>query len=130
MVWLIKTNPFILEFINTCKKKIFINRLHKTIIYFPPIRYRRSSSARSISSFKKKFSFRYFYFLIGYSFYLLYFFYITIIIFLFHDLIKVRVMSRIKAFSTSITGLIIIIAYNKNNRRGDSLALFYDLFGT
>jgi hypothetical protein len=39
-------------------------------------------------------------------------------------------MFRIRAFSTSIAGLIIIIVYNRSNRRGSSLALFYDLLGT
>jgi hypothetical protein len=39
-------------------------------------------------------------------------------------------MSRIRVFGTGIAGLIIIIAYNRNNRRGSSLALFYDLLGT
>jgi hypothetical protein len=39
-------------------------------------------------------------------------------------------MSRIRAFDTSIAGFIIIIAYNRNNRRGGSLVLFCDLFGT
>jgi surface polysaccharide O-acyltransferase-like enzyme len=63
-------------------------------------------------------------------FYLLYFFYVIITILLFHDLIKVRVTSRIRAFGTSIAGLIIIIAYNRNSRRGGSLVSFCDLFGT
>jgi hypothetical protein len=63
-------------------------------------------------------------------FYPLYLFYITIIILLFHDLIKVRVIFRIRVFGTSITGLIIIIAYNRNSRRGGSLVSFYDLLGT
>jgi hypothetical protein len=62
--------------------------------------------------------------------YLLYFFYVTITILLFHDLIKVRVMSRIRVFGTSIAGFIIIIVYNRNNKRSSSLVLFYDLFGT
>jgi hypothetical protein len=51
-------------------------------------------------------------------------------ILLFYNLIKVRVISRIKVFGTSITGLIIIIVYNRNNRRGNSLVLFYDLLET
>jgi hypothetical protein len=38
-------------------------------------------------------------------------------------------MSRIKAFGTSITGLTIIIAYNRSSMRGNSFILFYDLFG-
>jgi hypothetical protein len=63
-------------------------------------------------------------------FYLLYFFYITIIILLFHDLIKVRVISRIKVFGISIAGLIIIIVCNRNSRRSGSLVLFYDLLET
>jgi hypothetical protein len=48
---------------------------------------------------------------------------------LFHDLIKVRVMSKIKVFGTSIAGLIIIVVYNRNNRKGSSLVLFCDLLG-
>jgi hypothetical protein len=63
-------------------------------------------------------------------FYPLYFFYIIIIILLFHDLIKVRVTSRIRVFSMSIAGLIIIIVYNRNSRRGGSLVLFYNLLKT
>jgi hypothetical protein len=59
--------------------------------------------------------------------YPLYFFYITIIILLFHDLIKVRVISRIRAFGTSMAGFIIIIVRNKSSRKNNSLALFYDL---
>jgi hypothetical protein len=39
-------------------------------------------------------------------------------------------MSRIKVFGTSITGLLIIIVYNKSSRRGSNLALFYDLLRT
>jgi hypothetical protein len=38
-------------------------------------------------------------------------------------------MSRIRVFGTSIAGLIIIVAYNRNSRKGGSL-LFYDLFKT
>jgi hypothetical protein len=59
-----------------------------------------------------------------------YFFYITIIILLFYDLIEVRVMSRIRAFGTSMAGFIIIIARNRSSRRGSSLVLFYDLLRT
>jgi hypothetical protein len=62
--------------------------------------------------------------------YLLYFFYIAITILLFYDFIKVRVMSRIKAFGTSIPGLIIIITHSRSSRKGGSLVLFYDLFRT
>jgi hypothetical protein len=109
---------------------LFIDRLYKIIIYFLHIRYYKSSSARSISSFKKSF-------FLGISishkiivFCPLYFFYIIIIIFLFHDLIKIRVLSRIRAFGTSITSLIIIIVYNKNNRKSGSLVLFHDLLRT
>jgi hypothetical protein len=98
---------------------LFIDRLYKTIIYFLLIRYYRSSLTRSINLLKKEFYFR--------CFYLLYFFYITIIILLSHDLIEIRVMFRIKAFGTSIAGLIIIVIYNKNSRKGGSLVLFYDL---
>jgi hypothetical protein len=58
------------------------------------------------------------------------FFNIIIILLLFHDLIKVRVISRIKIFGTSIAGLITIVTRNKNNRRGNSLVLFYDLLRT
>jgi hypothetical protein len=36
-------------------------------------------------------------------------------------------MSRTRVFGTSIAGLITIIIYNRNNRRGSSLVLFYDL---
>jgi hypothetical protein len=39
-------------------------------------------------------------------------------------------MSRIRTFGTNITGLIIIIIYNKNNRKNNSLVLFYNLFRT
>jgi hypothetical protein len=60
---------------------------------------------------------------------LLYFFYVTIIIFLFYDFIKIRVISRIRVFGTSIAGFIIIITYNRNSRKGNNLALFYDLLG-
>jgi hypothetical protein len=60
--------------------------------------------------------------------YPLYFFYIAITIILFHDLIKIRVISRIRVFGTSIAGLIIIIACNRNSGRSGSLA-FYDLLG-
>jgi hypothetical protein len=49
---------------------------------------------------------------------------------LFYDLIEVRVTSRIRVFGTSITGLIIIIAYNRSSRRGGSLVSFYDLLET
>jgi hypothetical protein len=63
-------------------------------------------------------------------FYPLYIFYIAIIIFLFYDLIKVRVIFRIRVFGTSITGLIIIIVYNRNSRRSGSLVSFYDLLRT
>jgi hypothetical protein len=59
----------------------------------------------------------------------LYFFYIVINILLFHDLIEVRVTSRIRVFGTSMAGLTTIIAYNKNSRRGGSLS-FYDPLGT
>jgi hypothetical protein len=60
---------------------------------------------------------------------LLYFFYIIIIIILlFYDLIEVHVIFRIKVFDTSIAGIIIIIARNKNNKKNGSLMLFYDLF--
>jgi positive regulator of sigma E activity len=62
-------------------------------------------------------------------FYLLYIFYIIIIILLFHDLIKVRVISRIRVFGTSIASLIIIVVYNRNNRKNNSLVLFYNLLG-
>jgi hypothetical protein len=48
---------------------------------------------------------------------------------LFHDFIKICVISRIRVFGTSITGFIIIIVYNRNNKRDGSLALFYDLLG-
>jgi surface polysaccharide O-acyltransferase-like enzyme len=61
-------------------------------------------------------------------FYPLYFFYIAIIIYLFYDLIEVRVISRIRAFGTSIAGLTIIVARNRNSRRGGSL-LFCNLLG-
>jgi hypothetical protein len=101
-----------------------------TIIYFLSIRYYRSSSTRSISSLKKEFSLRCFYFPIGYGSLSVIFFYIIITIFLFYDFIKVRVISRIRVFGTSIAGLIIIITYNRNSRRGNSLVLFYNLFGT
>jgi hypothetical protein len=57
------------------------------------------------------------------------FFYITIIILLFYDLIKVRVISRTRAFGTSIAGLITIIACNRNSRKNGSLVLFYNLLG-
>jgi hypothetical protein len=60
-------------------------------------------------------------------FYPLYFFYITIIILLFYNLIKVRVIFRIRVFETSMAGLIIIVVYNKSSRKSGSL-LFYDLF--
>jgi hypothetical protein len=63
-------------------------------------------------------------------FYPLYFFHVIIIIILFYDLIKVRVMFRIRVFGTSIASLIIIIAYNRNSRRNGRLILFYDLLGT
>jgi uncharacterized membrane protein len=56
----------------------------------------------------------------------LYFFYIAIIILLFHDLIEVRVTSRIRAFGTSMAGLTTIVARNRSSRRGGSLS-FYDL---
>jgi hypothetical protein len=36
-------------------------------------------------------------------------------------------MSRIRVFGTNITGLTIIIVYNKNSRRGGSLVLFRNL---
>jgi hypothetical protein len=39
-------------------------------------------------------------------------------------------MSRIRAFGTSIAGLITIITRNKNNKKGSSLVLFYNLLGT
>jgi hypothetical protein len=39
-------------------------------------------------------------------------------------------MFRIRVFGTSIAGFIIIIAHNRNSRRGSSLVLFYDLFRT
>jgi hypothetical protein len=39
-------------------------------------------------------------------------------------------MSRIRVFGTDIAGLIIIIIYNRNNKRGDSLVLFCDLLRT
>jgi hypothetical protein len=106
---------------------LFIDRLHKTIIYFLFIRYYRSSSTRSISLLKKKFFLKRFQVIV---FYPLYFFYITIIIFLFYDLIEVRVISRIRVFGTSITGLIIIIIHNRNSRRNNSLVLFYNLLET
>jgi hypothetical protein len=57
---------------------------------------------------------------------LLYLFYIIIIILLFHDLIEVRVTSRIRTFGTGIAGLTTIITRNRNSRRGGSL-LFYNL---
>jgi hypothetical protein len=38
-------------------------------------------------------------------------------------------MSRIRVFGTSMAGFTIIIAYNRNSRKGGSL-LFYDLLGT
>jgi hypothetical protein len=63
-------------------------------------------------------------------FYPLYFFYITITIFLFHDFIKARVISRIRVFGTNIAGLTTIIARNRSSRKGSSLASFCDLLGT
>jgi hypothetical protein len=36
-------------------------------------------------------------------------------------------MSRIRVFGTDITSFITIIAYDKNNKRNNSLVLFYDL---
>jgi hypothetical protein len=60
---------------------------------------------------------------------LLHFFYVTITILLFHDLIEVRVTSRIKVFGTGVAGLTTIIARNRSSRRGGSL-LFYDLLRT
>jgi hypothetical protein len=39
-------------------------------------------------------------------------------------------MSRIRAFGTNVAGLIIIVVYNRSNRKGGSLVLFCDLFGT
>jgi hypothetical protein len=57
------------------------------------------------------------------------FFYIIIIILFFYNLIKIRVISRMKIFATNITGLIIIIIHNRNSRRGGSLVFFYNLFG-
>jgi hypothetical protein len=39
-------------------------------------------------------------------------------------------MFRIRVFGISITGIIIIIAYNKNNRRDNNLILFYNLLRT
>jgi hypothetical protein len=50
-------------------------------------------------------------------------------ILLFHYLIKVRVIFKIRVFGTSMAGLIIIIIYNKSSRKSGSL-LFYDLLGT
>jgi hypothetical protein len=131
MVWLIKTNPFVPESINIYKKYIylFIDWLHKTIIYFPPIKYRRSSSVRLISSPKKKIFLGVFISRQVIVFCLLYFFYIIIIILLFYDLIKIRIMSRMKIFGTSIAGFIIIVARNKNNKKNNSLVLFHDLLG-
>jgi hypothetical protein len=38
-------------------------------------------------------------------------------------------MSRIRVFGTGIAGLIIIIVHNRNNRKGSSLMLFYNLLG-
>jgi hypothetical protein len=62
---------------------------------------------------------------------LLYFFYIIIIIILlFHDLIKVRVMFKIKVFGTRIASFVIIIVNNKNNRRNNNLVLFRDIHRT
>jgi hypothetical protein len=49
---------------------------------------------------------------------------------LFYDLIEIRVISRIRALGMSIAGLIIIIAWNRNSRRSNSLMLFYDLLET
>jgi hypothetical protein len=63
-------------------------------------------------------------------FYLLYFFYVIITIFLFYDLIKIHVISRIRVFGTSITSLATIIANNRNSRRINSLVLFRDLLKT
>jgi hypothetical protein len=36
-------------------------------------------------------------------------------------------MSRIRIFGINITGFIIIIVYNRNNKSNSSLILFYDL---
>jgi hypothetical protein len=108
---------------------LFIDRLYKIVIYFLSIRYYRSSSTRLINSPKKMFSFRYFYFLINYSFlfaiFLPYYYYY----FLFHDLIEVRVIFRIRVFGTSIAGLITIVAHNRSNKKNVSL-LFCDLLRT
>jgi hypothetical protein len=105
---------------------LFIDKLHETVIYFLSIRYYRSSLAGSINLPKKKFLDTFISRKII-VFFPSYFFYIIITILLFHDFIKVRVMSMIRVFGTSITGLIIIITHNINNKRGSSLVLFYDL---
>ena len=46
---------------------------------------------------------------------------------MFYDFIKVRVIFRIRVFNTSIAGFIIIITYNRNSKKNNSLMLFYNL---
>jgi hypothetical protein len=60
---------------------------------------------------------------------LLYFFYIIIIL-LFHNLIEIRIASRIRVFGTRVASFATIVASNRSSRKSGSLMLFRDLLGT